>query len=470
MIGWLIFFFTLFLAMLGYASYRSYSKERTSDDFIFAGSNIGTILGFLTFSAALFSAFTFMGMPDFFRSHGVGAWVFLAFSDALMVFFLIWFGYALRKRASINGYKGVAGLMKSCYGNSFAGYLVFASAFLFLIPYVAIQIRGISIFLDAAFPDFLPSWSWSALLVFIMLIYSEIGGLKAIVYSDAIQGVIMLTVIWIIGVTCLQMSGGLEAGLATVSSSNPDLLTLPGPKGLFTSPFLIASAIAIVLIPVSQPQFTTRLVVMKNLKSVHRMAYAVGIFAILVILPTAFIGLYGAIKYPDASTADFLTNALLFDQAVPVAALAVVGLFAACLSTTNAQIFALGTELRSLLSGSDKSNMRVTKISILVFSLIVLVFSTYMSDELVLLARVSFAGTSMIAPVVLGAVIFKNPPKELIWLSTFALITFVSSLVGIVPTIIAGYPLDFLMYIILFVITFTLMIRHHLTHKTTHEA
>ncbi|MDR7131350.1 SSS family solute:Na+ symporter [Algoriphagus sp. 4150] len=470
MIGWLIFFFSLFLAMLGYASYRSYKKDRTSDDFIFAGSNIGTILGFLTFSAALFSAFTFMGMPDFFRTHGVGAWIFLALSDALMVFFLIWFGYSLRKRASINGYKGVAGLMKSCYGNPFAGYLVFASAFLFLIPYVAIQIRGISIFLDAAFPDMLPYWSWSALLVFIMLIYSEIGGLKAIVYSDAIQGVIMLTVIWIIGVTCLQMSGGLESGLAKVSETNADLLTLPGPKGLFTSPFLIASAIAIVLIPVSQPQFTTRLVVMKNLKSVHRMAYAVGIFAILVILPTAFIGLYGAVKYPEASTADFLANALLFDQAVPVAALAVVGLFAACLSTTNAQIFALGTELRSMLSGSDKFNMRVTKISILVFSLIVLVFSTYMSDELVLLARVSFAGTSMIAPVVLGAVIFKNPPKELIWLSTFSLVTFVLSLVGVVPNLIAGYPLDFLMYCLLFVITLTLMLRHHLTQKTTHEA
>lgn len=114
--------------------------------------------------------------------------------------------------------------------------------------------------------------------------------------------------------------------------------------------------------------------------------------------------------------------------------------------------------------------MRITKISILVFSLIVLVFSTYMSDELVLLARVSFAGTSMIAPVVLGAVMFKNPPKELIWLSTLALVTFVSSLVGIIPSVIAGYPLDFLMYCILFIITFILMLRHHLTQKTTHEA
>lgn len=470
MTGWLIFFFTLFLASLGYASYRSYNKNRSSDEFMLAGSNIGSILGFLTFSAALFSAFTFMGMPDFFRTHGVGAWIFLAFSDALMVFLLIWFGFALRKKATQVGYKGVAGFVQSCFKNRWAGYLVFISSFLFLIPYVAIQIRGISIFLDAAFPDLIPAWGWSSLLVILMLVYSEIGGLKAIMYSDAIQGVIMLAVIWIIGLTCLEMAGGLEAGLAKVEESNAALLSLPGPKGLFSSPFLIASAIAIVLIPVSQPQFTTRLVVMKNLKSVHKMAYAVGIFAVLVILPTAFIGLYGAVKYPDSSTADFLSSALLFDQASPVAALAVVGLFAACLSTTNAQIFALGTELRSLLSGSDNSNMRITQLAILVFSLIVLVFSTYMSDELVLLARVSFAGTSMIAPVVLSAVIFKSPPKSLLVVSALALSYFVLSLLELVPAGFAGLPTDAAMYCILIPLTAILMIAHHFTQKTTHEA
>ena len=411
-----------------------------------------------------------MGMPDFFRVHGVGAWIFLGFSDALMVFFILWFGYALRKRAVEVGYQGVAGFVQSCFQNKWAGYLVFASSFLFLIPYVAIQIRGISIFLNASFPDLLPYWGWSALLVTIMLVYSEIGGLKAIMYSDAIQGVILLVVIWIIGVTCLTMAGGVEAGTQAVMESNQALLSLPGPKGLFTSVFLIASTIAIVMIPVSQPQFTTRLVVMKNLKSVHKMAYAVGIFAILVILPTAFIGLYGAVKYPDSTTADFLSSALLFDQANPVAALAVVGLFAACLSTTNAQIFALGTELRSLLNGEDQQNMRITKLGILIFSLIVLVFSSLISDDLVLLARVSFAGTSMIAPVVLSAVIFKNSPKSILILSTLALGYFVLSLLGWVPAGFVGLPTDAAMYLILIPTSAALMLVHHSKNKKLHAA
>lgn len=104
MIFWLIFFFSIFLALLGYVSYLSYRKDRTSDYFILGGSNIKAVLGFLTFSAALFGAFTFMGMLDFFRTHSLGASIFLGLSDPLMVFFLIWFGYALRNRAALVGY------------------------------------------------------------------------------------------------------------------------------------------------------------------------------------------------------------------------------------------------------------------------------------------------------------------------------------------------------------------------------
>lgn len=458
---WIIVFFIIFLSLLAFASYKSYRKNRTADEFLFAGSNIGAFLGFLTFAAALFSAFTFMGMPDFFRVHGLGAWIFLAFSDGIMVFFILWFGYKLRKRAAITGYKGIAGMMSTCYNYRWAGYLMFTSAFIFLVPYVAIQIRGISIFLSAAFPGALPGWSWSLGIVVMMLIYAEIGGLKAIVFSDAIQGLLLLVVIWIIGVSCLRLNGGLSETFQRVAEIDPKLLSLPGPNNLFSTQFLIASAFAIVLIPVSQPQFTTRLVIMKDLKSVHFMAFAVGFFAILVILPTVFIGMYGAIKYPQASTSDFLSSALLFDQIYPVAALAVVGLFAACLSTTNAQIFALGTELRSLLSGEEKKVMLLTKISIFVFSVIVLVFSTVMGDELALLARVSFTGTSMIAPVVFGALLFDKPPRLLVFTSFTAFTLFVLSILEVVPSYLGAFRLDFLLYAIHGSLTVGILVYHH---------
>ena len=83
-----------------------------------------------------------------------------------------------------------------------------------------------------------------------MLIYAEIGGFRAIVFSDAIQGTVLLVVIYLIGITCIRSFGSVESLFSAVERVKPELLSVPGPNGLFTVQFLIASFIAIVLIPV----------------------------------------------------------------------------------------------------------------------------------------------------------------------------------------------------------------------------
>ena len=116
----------------------------------------------------------------------------------------------------------------------------------------------------------------------------------------------------------------------------------------------------------------------------------------------------------------------------------------------NTQIFALGTELRSLMKGTDKAVLRNTRIGLFVFAAIALVFSTLMSDELALLARTSFTGTSMMAPVVLFGVLSKRkPPISILFFSASGLLILILSLFHIVPHEIGGLRLDFLLYIYL---------------------
>ena len=71
MIKWLIILGFFYLAVLFAMALISKRKNRSSEDFIFAGSNIGLLLGFMSFAATLFSTFTLMGMPDCssFHSH-----------------------------------------------------------------------------------------------------------------------------------------------------------------------------------------------------------------------------------------------------------------------------------------------------------------------------------------------------------------------------------------------------------------
>ena len=210
MTTWFFIFGSVYLVLLVYAALGARKNVHSADDFMLAGSDLNTVLGCLTVAATLYSIFTLMGMPDFFRQHGVGAWIFLGVSDAALAFIMIWFGYHIRRRAKLPGFKGIAGLMQLSYRTRWAGYLYLIGVFIFLIPYVAIQIRGIGLFLNATFPELLPVWGWSTTIVLVMLAYSELGGLKAIIYADAIQGTILLTVTLIIAYGCIEYFGGVN--------------------------------------------------------------------------------------------------------------------------------------------------------------------------------------------------------------------------------------------------------------------
>ena len=450
MLTYLLIIGAVYIGILMFFSWRTKKQIKTSSDFMLGGTKIGVVIGLMTFAATLFSTFTLLGMPDFSRSNGVGAWIFLTFSDAIMVFLILWFGFYLRKRVGQSTYQGMSALLQKCYQNKTAGYLYFTAVFLFLIPYIAIQIRGVAIFLVSAFPDFIPVWGWSIGIVLIMLVYSELGGLKAIIYADALQGTLLLIVVWIVAFNCLNQVGGWETLFEKAATVNRDLLSTPGPKRLLSPQFLIASALAILMIPVTQPQLSTRLVIMKNYNALKKMATSVGFFAMLVILPTIIIGMYGAIYYADASTADFLGGVLLEEQHELIAAFIIIGLFAAAMSTSDSQLFAMGNEIKGLLGLKEDDNLRPIRSVILLFALSALVFSLLSSDELVLLARLSFSGTALMGPMIMLGIFSKRPQGvAIIVLSALALFIFILSNLGWFPKHIFSLRTDLFLMIAL---------------------
>ena len=278
-------------------------------------------------------------------------------------------------------------------------------------------------------------WIWASAMLIIMVVYSELGGLKAIMYSDVLQGILLLLVIWIIGIVCLNRLGGISQMFEQVHRVDESLLSVPGPKGLFDFQFLLGSLMGIVMIPFTQPQVSTRLVIMKSHHALYRTAVALGFFAILVILPTLFIGMYGAVHYENDSTADFLGKTLITDQLPLIGVLVLLGLIAAAMSTADSQIFGLGAEIRSLLKGEDYHALRNTRGAILLFAIICLIFSLFSPDELVLLARLSFTGTALLAPMIFLGIFTKDATRWtwMPWLTMLAILIFVLSSFSIIP-------------------------------------
>lgn len=437
---WLLLFAGIYLTALMYSAYRSKATIKSDKDY--ALPQIGMILGFLTFSATLFSTFTLMGMPDFFRTHGVGAWIFLGVTDTALAFVTLWFGLSLRKRYSKANFTNVSNIIKERYPDNWAIYIYRFGIFVFLIPYVAIQIKGIAQFIDFSNILAIPEWAWATLFLVIILSYSYVGGLKAIIVSDAIQGVTLLVVTMIIAYTCIDKIGGFQEFFTQIHLSKPELLSIPGPKGLLTSQFLFSSFIVIILMPISQPQLLTRIVIMNSQKDTKRMAVAVAIFAFLIILPTIFIGLYGALRYADSPTDAFLFGTLVTEQHAIIAALAIIGLIAAAMSTVDSQLFAIQAEVANYTKSKGKS-----KLFIIGFGLVSLLLSIFSTKELVLLARVSFAGTALLAPMIFTAIFSLKKHSNLLPIVTLlSLVMYlIASFSSLIPSAIQGIRLDMIL-------------------------
>ena len=410
----------------------------------FADSNIGSVLGVLTFSATLFSTFTLLGLPDFFRNHGVGAWIFLGVTDMAMAFLALWFGLKVREKISVQEFESVSEMLAKTYHADWVRFIYWGGIFVFLLPYVAIQIKGVSGFLSVAFPLDIPNWSWSLFILLAILIYSHLGGLKAIIYNDAIQGIILLTITLLIAAICLDQMGGWTSMFEQIEEQNPKLLSIPGPTGLLNTQFLLVSFLTIVIMPISQPQLFARFTVMRDERSMIEMLLGMSVFVFLIITPTIAIGMYGAINYPDLSAGEFWVNTLVNDQPEIIGALAVVGLLAAAMSTADSQLFALESEVSPTIQTHS-----FRKLPILIFAIMAFGLAVLSSSELVLLATVSFAGTSLLAPMILLAVLSRDgehPPLLIPVICGVSLLVYLVSLLsGFVPQVIFGYRLELLL-------------------------
>ena len=454
-----------YLFSLIFFTWRLSRGGKSSNKHYLFGSGFGFFLSFLGISATLFSTFTLLGMPAFFRNHGIATWVFLGVTDVALAGLLLFFGLKMRQfTRSLTTRQGAKQgaetpknltewLKQSGLSKLTIWFFIFAIT-LFMIPYITIQIKGAATLLQSAIPLGDSRLLWSILMVGLILGYSWLGGIRAIFITDAIQGLILLITVWVIAVFAIQASGGITALFTDVATIKPALLSAPGPAGLLNWQFLLIGFISIVLMPYVQPQLATRVLVAKNDKAFALSTVALGVFAILVILPTLFIGLRSIALSGDGN---FLLNLINHDAPPFFYALFIVGVLAAAMSTADSQLLAIGTEWGSAILSKDiqqhpSARILVKSIGVIV-SLIALVLAQLSFKSLVLFAINSFIGTSLLLPIILASVIsIPHWRQTLIISSVIAVIIFIPVMLGIFPKELLSLRIEIWLYAVLGII------------------
>lgn len=293
----------------------------------------------------------------------------------------------------------------------------------------------------------IPYWAGSFLIIFVTCLYTIWGGMYSVLWTDAIQGIIMFGVA--ILMLCLPFIyvGGIEPMMETISmTSHPDKNGNPMEDGLVSFGMLVSFmyilgiGLSIGMKQISEPKNLIRFYSIDNAKSMKFAMIWTPVFLGISLVCVMGLGalVHGMATQEEAAylinNTDEVIGFMLdkFDNKL-VSGICVSGLFAAGMSSLASVIIIIGTafvkDIWHVVSPlEDKSIIKGTKWFMFVYCIIIFVLTLYPTAGIVELT--AFAGSVFAAsffPAIFGGLYLK-------WGTDIAALS--SMLVGMVTNII----------------------------------
>jgi len=406
--------FALYFAVLVAIGALSARRTHTDEDFWIAGGRLGWLVGGATLAATHCSAGTFIGVMGVIHSVGFSfAWLVLSIPIAY------WFMAAVlaprftrQRELTLPAFIGTR-----YYGRAPRGI---AAAIVLVATVVYIQAQIVSGGLIANVMLGIPT-QWGMIgFTAVLVAYTMVGGMVAVVYTDVVQLVVMATGALLALPLALSRLGGLSETLARAEIVNPrvfDWSALPGT-------LLFTMGLAFTLGTVATPEKLVRLYAMKDMRTIRRGVLLAIVFATGMNLFIVVLGLAGTALFPVLPNGD-LAMPLVARAVLPpfLGAVLVAAIVAAMMSTVDSLLIVAGSALshdiyRGLIHprSTRRSREWVNRLGVLAVGVapLLLLLSGIGEGELVqfiVLLFTALMGASFFAPVV-GGVFWRRATQE----------------------------------------------------------
>ena len=401
--------FLAFLLMFLAIGVASYLRSRgTTADYYLASSAVHPALVGLSAVATNNSGYMFIGVIGYTYSTGLPAfwlmagWIIGDFLASLAVH------HELRRTTTRTASITFPAALARWTGAHHRTVRITAAllTIMFLGAYAAAQLSAGGKALHSLF-----GWSPQAgavLVAAVVALYCLAGGIRASIWTDAAQSVVMMLAMGVLLIAAVQGLGGpiaswqqLEA-IPGYMSWFPENLLLPGVAGmlLFVVGWLFAG-----LSVIGQPHILIRFMALDQPERLwHARAWYYGFFTIFYALATG-VGLLSRIYLPELGAMDPELALPTMAQALlpPVlVGLILAGIFAATMSTADSLVLSCSASLTNDLSHTPVRSIARTKIATLLVTLLALgiaVAQTQSVFDLVILAWSTLA--SAFAPLLI---------------------------------------------------------------------
>ena len=404
----LIFIYLIATIILGVIA----NKRMTVDmeDFFLYGRKAGFIVLYLTVVATFHSAFAFLGSGGFFYTHGIGFWA--AGTWTLLVGAITYvLGPRIWALGKAHGYITPADMLADFYESEAVRVAVAIVSVVFTILYIQVQAQGLGYIINVASGDRITFELGTLVLLVVAAVYLMAGGLRAVYWTDVIQGIWMYVAVWV-GAMYLayDLFGGPMQLWAEVRAQRPDLLSLPGPEGFFTPGMWIGMTITLSFGIIFQPHMMMRYYTAVDAKTLKLLGATTPIYLMTLYVPAALVGLGGAVAMPGLDVPDRIFPELLFAHAPPIlTGVILAGATAAAMSTLDSILHAnmsvLTRDIYQRYVAPDRGHGHYLWVGRGIVAALLVVgylLSVRTFDFLVVLVTLSGSGALQLMPAIVG--------------------------------------------------------------------
>ncbi len=385
-------------------------------EYFLANRTLGGIVSALTYSATTYSAFMMVGLAGLMYSGGVGAFGFeIIYLSGLVL--AAFFGPRFWLAGKRFGYISPAELLADRYDSRWVGFVVAAASCLFLIPYSAVQLMGISYLLEGLSGGAISYTGGLVVAVLLALLWASIAGLRSVAWTDSLQALIMiLASVLTLLVVVYGSLGGFGGLFSALENQYPELLTVKPKEGFFNLKAFIGLTIPWFFFCISNPQVSQRLFMPASLTAMRRMIGGFLAFGFVYTLVSVLWGLSARVLFPGLDNPDMATPTLLASDAVPavLALVVMVGITAAAISTIDSILLTLSSMVardifRALRPrANEESELRVGKVVLPLIAALAFLFAHLKLGLISILSVAASAGLLVMVPAIFGAFFWRR--------------------------------------------------------------
>ena len=418
--------FTLYLLLIISVGILSNKFISSQLDFLLAGRRLGPWVTAFSERASGESAWLLLGLPGAAIAVGYGEiWAVIGIISGII---LSWFLIAERLRAETEKYEAltIPDYLQKKFNDTSGIIKAYSSIIIavFFTFYVSAQFHGSGKILNTIF-DIEPLYGISLSAV-VIIVYTIMGGLLAVAWTDLVQGILMIGTLVILPIVGLIELSSFDLPIKELIMSVDPQKSALVPSGLtaFATFSVIVGGLSWGLGYFGQPHLLIRYMAIRSVEEVKQARIIAALWAIPGISGAFLIGVVGMGYFGE----DFFLDKdvenvmpMLAEALLPawLAGLLISGAVAAMMSTADSQLLvstsAIGEDLGVQVSKKDDKllNSRIITILLGIFAYLVAMYSEWSGKTIFSIVSFAWSGLgSSFGPALLLALWWKGITRK----------------------------------------------------------